>query len=151
MVWGKFGYMLMRKLTSRSFNGEEGVKFWIVSFWRGCPRTVCGLFSRSVHNSHMFLDFDQRKRSALGSNLRRSVPNSHSLLTEALTHENQCSLENIQRMKYYSALLVFRLHQCCEAQLRLSVYLSSSSVYLKSLPWHHMSPFYSDFPYLRGS
>ena len=38
-------------------------------------------FSRSVHNSHMFLNFYQGEGSVLGSSLGPFVPQSHALLT----------------------------------------------------------------------
>ena len=61
----------------------------------------CGIF-RSVRNSHLFLDFDQRKGSVLGSNLGRLAPQSHALLTVPLPRKNQYFLSNIEWIKYHS-------------------------------------------------
>ena len=65
----------------------------ITDFWR--------LF-RSVHNSLMLVNFDERERSVLGWNLEHLAPQSVACCTDChLRLRISICIQNINRMKYY--------------------------------------------------
>ena len=81
------------------FSRLEQTFYWQLLLYLHLRKQVlyqsCTYFFRSAHNSHLFLDFDQRERSVLDADLGPFAPQSHTLMTVPLPFENEYHFSNI--------------------------------------------------------
>ena len=95
----------------------------IIRIYNCASKSITVLFFvRSVYNGHKYLDFDQKGRGGLGSNLEPFVLKSNALLTLPLSPGHQCSYLNYQAT---AILLHFLVVFKCTKINWVSVHLSS--------------------------